>query len=61
MRELTLRPEAQLDVHDAASWYENQRLGLGMRFLDELDDVVNASALIHFSSQKFIPESGAAC
>ena len=41
MREFTLRLQAQLDAHDAAGWYENQRFGLGMRFLDELDDVVN--------------------
>ncbi len=38
---LTLRLQAQLDAHDAADWYENQRLGLGIRFLNELDDVVN--------------------
>ncbi len=30
-----LRKEAQDDLSDAASWYEEQRLGLGGEFLDE--------------------------
>ena len=32
---LLLRKEAQDDLSDAASWYEEQRLGLGGEFLDE--------------------------
>jgi hypothetical protein len=43
MRELTLRLQAQLDAHDAAGWYENQRFGLGMRFLDELVNRIRVS------------------
>ena len=31
-----LREEADLDIADAAVWYEKQREGLGGRFLDEL-------------------------
>lgn len=31
-----LREEADLDIADAASWYEEQREGLGGKFLDEL-------------------------
>jgi plasmid stabilization system protein ParE len=31
-----LRPEAQLDLEDAAQWYNRQRGGLGYEFLDEV-------------------------
>jgi plasmid stabilization system protein ParE len=34
--ELRLRPEAELDLSDAALWYEEQRPGLGHQFLDEV-------------------------
>jgi hypothetical protein len=40
MKRLILRPRAELDVGDAASWYEDQKTGLGIRFLDELDHVL---------------------
>lgn len=30
-----LRPEAERDLAAAASWYEQQRAGLGQEFLDE--------------------------
>ncbi len=33
---IRLRPEAEADVSDAAHWYEQQRLGLGSEFLDEV-------------------------
>ena len=33
--ELRLRPEAELELADAALWYEEQGLGLGHQFLDE--------------------------
>jgi plasmid stabilization system protein ParE len=36
MKDLILRPRAEVDVGDAASWYEDQRAGLGIRFLDVL-------------------------
>jgi toxin ParE1/3/4 len=35
-RPVRLRDEAEQDVTLAASWYEEQRLGLGQEFLDEL-------------------------
>ena len=31
---IRLREEAELDLEDAASWYESQRSGLGQDFLD---------------------------
>ena len=48
MRSLLLRPQAQLDVADAAVWYENQRTGLGIRFLDALDHVLSRALLNPF-------------
>jgi len=40
MRRLTILPQAELDVSDAAAWYEEQRAGLGDEFLDELDSIL---------------------
>jgi plasmid stabilization system protein ParE len=36
MLPLRVRPEAELDALDAASWYDGERVGLGAEFLDEL-------------------------
>ena len=36
-----LRPEAELDLAGAASWYEQQRRGLGQEFLDEFLALIN--------------------
>ena len=33
--EVRIRPEAELDMSEAASWYEQQQRGLGQEFLDE--------------------------
>jgi len=33
--EISIRPEAELDLTDAAQWYESQQPGLGHQFLDE--------------------------
>lgn len=38
-RRLVIPPQSDLDIQAAAFWYEDQRSGLGARFLDELDDV----------------------
>jgi plasmid stabilization system protein ParE len=40
MRRLTILPEAELDVSDAAVWHEERRAGLGDEFLDEIDAVL---------------------
>jgi len=40
MRKILTRLQAQVDVDQAANWYEHRRLGLGLRFLDELDYVL---------------------
>jgi plasmid stabilization system protein ParE len=39
-RRLTILPQAELDVSDAAAWYEERRTGLGDEFLDELDSIL---------------------
>ncbi len=31
-----LRPDAETDIEEAATWYEKQREGLGDEFLDEV-------------------------
>jgi plasmid stabilization system protein ParE len=31
------RPEAELDIEDAAKWYEQQRLNLGVEFVEEIE------------------------
>lgn len=36
---LVVQPQSDLDIQAAAVWYEDQRAGLGMRFLEELDVV----------------------
>jgi len=36
-RRWVVRPSAEADLDEAASWYENQRSGLGLRFLDAAD------------------------
>jgi plasmid stabilization system protein ParE len=36
-RRLVVQPQSDLDIQAAAVWYEDQRAGLGVRFLDELD------------------------
>lgn len=42
--EVRLRPEAELDLADAALWYEEQRPGLGHQFLDEVLSVLSTIA-----------------
>jgi toxin ParE1/3/4 len=37
-----VRPEASHDAMSAARWYENRLGGLGIRFLNELDEAINA-------------------
>jgi hypothetical protein len=40
-RRWIVRPLAQSDIAQAASWYENQRTGLGLRFLDATDRLLD--------------------
>ena len=38
------RQDAEIDVADAAAWYENQSAGLGDEFLDEILATCNSIA-----------------
>lgn len=40
--EVRLRPEAERDLVDAATWYEERRPGLGRQFLDEARAVLSS-------------------
>ncbi|MGB0368465.1 MAG: type II toxin-antitoxin system RelE/ParE family toxin [Flavobacteriales bacterium] len=33
------KPRANSEIKDAVNWYEKQQIGLGLRFLDELEKV----------------------
>jgi plasmid stabilization system protein ParE len=35
-RRTFVRPEAQTDIREAAFWYEEREIGLGLRFLQEI-------------------------
>ncbi len=41
MREIAIRAAFEQDVQAAAGWYENEQLGLGDEFLDELERAVH--------------------
>jgi len=41
---LTIRPEAERDLEEAAAWYEQQRGGLGCEFLDRVQEALRAIA-----------------
>jgi plasmid stabilization system protein ParE len=43
--EVVVRPQAEDDVLDAADWYDSQRAGLGVEFVDEIVAVFDALEL----------------
>lgn len=43
-RQLTLRPEAERDIEDAANWYQLRGYNLGHQFLDEVAATFEAIA-----------------
>ena len=55
MRKLATRLQAQLDVEEAAIWYESRRLGLGLRFLDDLDSVMKRITATPFQFPEIHP------
>jgi plasmid stabilization system protein ParE len=57
--EVRIRPEAERDMIEAASWYEQQQRGLGREFLDEalavfmrLADSPLGHELVHRSARR---------
>jgi hypothetical protein len=57
---LIVRSTAEVDIGEAAVWYERERRGLGHRFLDELENCLSALSVVHSSSQRLRMASGAA-
>ena len=55
MRGVLTRLQAQLDVEEAATWYESRRFGLGLRFLDELDSVMKRITATPFQFPEIHP------
>ena len=51
-RRLTILPQAEIDVSDAAAWYEGRRTGLGDEFLNELDSVLRRVIMSPFEFPK---------
>ena len=41
IRELIIQPEAQAELADAYSWYEDQAQGLGSEFLESVDGILD--------------------
>jgi toxin ParE1/3/4 len=39
---LIIRPEAEEDIHDAYAWYESQRTGLGIEFINCVEDAFDS-------------------
>ena len=39
---LTLLPEANAELHEAAHWYDERRLGLGTKFLEVVTEVLES-------------------
>jgi len=57
--QVRLRPEAELDLAQAAQWYEDQKPGLGQEFLDEalatlstIAETPSMYAIIHRSTRR---------
>ena len=44
MRDFWVEPVAQAEFEEAAAWYERQREGLGLEFVDEIDRTLSRIA-----------------
>jgi hypothetical protein len=40
---LIIRPEAELDLEDAFTWYESQEAGLGSEFVRAIDNCISTT------------------
>jgi toxin ParE1/3/4 len=40
-RAVWFRPEAEVELDDAYSWYEHRRVGLGIEFISRVDEALN--------------------
>jgi len=51
VKKIVYRPMAETDAGEAFSWYEQQRVGLGREFLDELRRAENSIAMMPLAYQ----------
>lgn len=51
---IVVRTEAQIDLDEIFIWYEEQQVGLGLQFIQGIDDVYRKSNVIHlcFSNRR---------
>ena len=61
MRKILTRLQAQVDVDEAANWYEHRRLGLGLRFLDNSTTFSRGLQPLRFSFHRFNRGFGVPC
>jgi len=40
--EIIVRPKTELDLKDAFNWYEEQKLGLGNKLIDAIDNCISS-------------------
>ncbi len=46
--EIVLRKEAQIDVDEIFIWYEEQKVGLGIKFINEFENTIQKIAVNPF-------------
>jgi hypothetical protein len=57
---IRIQPRARAEAEQAAAWYEEQRPGLGIEFVLELDAAIErAEASPPLDTSKSLPKSGA--
>jgi len=57
-RQRQIRPEALIELREAAEWYEQQRQGLGGELVDEFERTLEV-ALAHFETSAVIAKTTA--
>lgn len=45
-RPIRLDPEARDELREAARWYEARQVGLGLRFLERIDEALRRAAML---------------
>lgn len=61
-RALTVRPEAEGDLAEGRDWYESQRQGLGVEFLDSVErvfDRIRTTPELHPAEFRNVRRAGA--
>ena len=55
-RRLIVKPAAEFDIADGFQWYQERQLGLGFRFVEQLDAVFQRVVENPASYQEVMPE-----